>query len=232
MPSISAKLLTSKRTWLQFWLRTLFVLVVVAAIPCVWLKSKLDRKAKELAAVAEIKKLGGCLAYDLRGALWARELFGDDFFSAFTFVWNRTGGITDADIFRLHSFTDLKGLHLCDSGVTDLGFMRISELTGLKQLVLVDTSVSDVGLVEVRRLTQLVHLNLAGSDVTNSGLIHLRSLKKLQNLNLSFIEVSDAGLVEVKGLTSLKILWLSGTTVSDAGVADLQAALPSCRIIR
>jgi len=53
-----------KRTWLQFRLRTLFVLVLVAAVPCGWLKWKIDRKQKERAAVAEINNLGGQVYYD------------------------------------------------------------------------------------------------------------------------------------------------------------------------
>ncbi len=47
-------LLMPKRTWFQFRLRTLFVLVLVAAVPCGWLKWKMVRKERERRAVAEI----------------------------------------------------------------------------------------------------------------------------------------------------------------------------------
>jgi hypothetical protein len=78
-----------RRSWLQFSLKGLFVLVVIAAVPCGWLKWKLDRKATERAAVAEIREAGGEVWYDWevahvrnpRGAQWLRRLFGDDFFS-------------------------------------------------------------------------------------------------------------------------------------------------------
>jgi hypothetical protein len=37
-------------------------------------------------------------------------------------------------------------------------------------------------------------------------------------------------LVHLKGLTNLKQLVLKGTKVTDAGVAELQKALPNCKI--
>jgi len=38
--------------------------------------------------------------------------------------------------------------------------------------------------------------------------------------------------VNLKGLTKLETLWLEGTHVTDAGVAELQKALPDCKIKR
>jgi hypothetical protein len=57
-------ILTPKRRWFQFRLLTLFVLVAVVAIPCAWLKWKINRKAAERAAVAKIRRIGGRVYYD------------------------------------------------------------------------------------------------------------------------------------------------------------------------
>ena len=38
--------------------------------------------------------------------------------------------------------------------------------------------------------------------------------------------------VNLKGLTKLETLWPEGTHVTDAGVAELQKALPDCKIKR
>ena len=43
-------------------------------------------------------------------------------------------------------------------------------------------------------------------------------------------KVTDAGLVHLKGLTSLQSLSLYRSQVTDAGVAELQKALPNCKI--
>jgi len=38
--------------------------------------------------------------------------------------------------------------------------------------------------------------------------------------------------VHLKGLTKLQKLFLASTKVTDAGVADLQKALPNCKIAK
>ena len=70
----------------------------------------------------------------------------------------------------------------------------------------------------------------------------IAALKKLratikQNEQGEVVEVSlgnrkitDAGLVHLKGLVNLQTLDLAFTKTTDAGVADLQKALPNCKI--
>ena len=64
---------------------------------------------------------------------------------------------------------------------------------------------------------------------TDTVLVHLKGLTNLQDLNLPS-QITDAGLVHLKGMTGLQTLYLRGTKVTDAGVADLQKALPNCKI--
>ena len=42
----------------------------------------------------------------------------------------------------------------------------------------------------------------------------------------------DEGLVHLKRLTNLESHYLSDTKVTDAGVAELQQALPKCKILK
>ena len=66
---------------------------------------------------------------------------------------------------------------------------------------------------------------------TDVGLVHLKGLTKLQRLVLPR-QITDAGLAHIKGLTQLQVLNLGGTKITDAGVADLQKALPNCKITK
>ena len=75
-------------------------------------------------------------------------------------------------------------------------------------------------------------LGLWSTQITDAGLMHLKGLTNLEELGLSSTRVTDAGLVHLKGLTKLEKLGLVGTQVTDAGVAELQKALPKCRISR
>ena len=313
-----------RRLWFQFSLKGLMLMVLVAAIPCGWLKWKIDRKARERAAVAEIKRVGGYYGYDWQmarkgydkgqppGPVWLRKLLGDNFFSnvvsvslvdlsglpelteewlhlleplseltniqigtpitddgmrylmRFTKVkelklW--TSGVTDSGLIGLNGLTQLEGLYLeriggTDASVTDASLAQLKGLTKLKTLTLAGTGVTDAGLVHLRALTALEVLNLgdcrvcdAGlihlerlpllrelylyeTDVTDSGLVHLKGLTSLDLLYLYGTAVTDAGLVHLKGLTNLETLMLSHTAVTDAGIADLQSALPKCKILR
>ena len=80
-------------------------------------------------------------------------------------------------------------------------------------------------------LTNLQTLNLNFCrQITDAGLVHLKGLTNLEQLDLVDTQVTDAGLVHLKGLTKLRTLFLDSTQVTDAGIADLQKALPKCKI--
>src|SRR5437588_378616 len=89
--------------------------------------------------------------------------------------------------------------------------------------------VTDADLKELKNLKQLTSLNLGGTKVTDAGLKELKDLKQLTTLFLFATPVTNAGLKELKDLTSLN---LAETRVTADGVADLQKALPGCKITR
>jgi hypothetical protein len=45
-------------------------------------------------------------------------------------------------------------------------------------------------------------------------------------------QITDAGVVHLRGLTKLQRLDLDYNKVTDTGVADLQKALPNCKIYK
>ena len=61
--------------------------------------------------------------------------------------------------------------------------------------------------------------------------MHLKGLTNLEYLYLEGCrDITDAGLVHLKGLTNLQELDLEDTQATDAGIAELQKALPNCKI--
>ena len=75
----------------------------------------------------------------------------------------------------------------------------------------------------------VVELNLSRSKITDAGLLHLKGLPNLQTLSLPK-QITDAGLVHLRGLTNLQVLDVKNTQATDAGIAELQKALPNCKI--
>jgi Leucine-rich repeat (LRR) protein len=166
--------------------------------------------------------------------------------------------VTDAGLKELAGLKNLQSLDLGNTQVTDVGVKELGALKNLELLYLGRTQVTDVGLKGLLELENLESLNLVGTPVTDEGLRNVGALQNLQSLHLSFCKrVTDAGVKELAGLKSLKTLflpsckqvtnvglkelaglrnlqsvYLSGTQATDAGIAELQKALPACRISR
>ena len=104
------------------------------------------------------------------------------------------------------------------------------EVVGVDLFDLFGRKVTDASLAHLSGLTSLESLHLSRTQITDAGLAHLTGLTALEHLDLSYNEVADAGLVHLAGLTALEYLNLSRTQVTDVGVAELQTALPNCRI--
>ena len=60
--------------------------------------------------------------------------------------------------------------------------------------------------------------------------VRLKGLTNLQSLNLNNTQIIDAGLINLKGMTRLQSPWVCDTQVTRTGIAELQQALPNCRI--
>jgi hypothetical protein len=228
----------------QFRLRTLFVIVAIAAVPCGWLAWKMDHKRRERAAVATIRKLGGTVYYNYDyegvfpafpkeppGPAWLRRVFGDDFFAqVVTVAFARDMQVDAAALAQFETLTSTRDIYLVGTTVTDAGLALVRECKNLKVLDLKETSVTDVGVSQLGGLANLEFLDLSSTKIGDGGLNHLKSLSKLRQLILLNTAVSDAGSSYLKALTNLEFLDLGDTNVTAEGVAALHDALPDCRI--
>ena len=189
------------------------VLVVVVAVPCGWLKWKLDRKQRERQALAEVNRVGGNFNYDWQyagqegppGPAWLRRLLGDDFFSRVVLLQLGGHHITDDWLIQMKPLSGVKHVYLKGNRISDVGLGHLRGLK-LKELSILDSKISDAGLLHLQGQTDLTYLNLGKTGVTDAGLVHLKDLKQLGYLNLG------------------------ETGVTATGVAELQKALPNCRI--
>jgi hypothetical protein len=235
-----------KRRWYQFSLRTLLVLMFLAAIGMSWFAVKLHQARWQREAVEAIGKAGGRVTYgfqitedglpvrapQLPGPAWLRKLLGDDLFvdvvevQAYGFR-----GFGDAELEHVEGLKKLRCIYLSETQVTDAGLEHLRDLTRLAVLYLEETQITDAGLERLIGLTNLKELYLDNTQITNAGMKHIEGLTNLEILFLSGTHVTDAGLEHLKGLTKLQDLYILGTQVTDAGIKKLQEALPNCRIM-
>lgn len=128
-------------------------------------------------------------------------------------------------------FDRLTDLDLSDTRVSDNDLERLKPLTNLRRLVLDGAPIKGTGLVHLKALPALTELRVGCFTLTDLGVGNLAELKQLERLLLAGSDVSDAELKSLRGLTRLQELNLTGTQVTAAGIADLQKALPKCKIV-
>jgi hypothetical protein len=215
----------------QFSLRSLFVLVLVVAVPCSWLASEIQRAKRQKEAVAELEKLGGMLEYDYRrdasghweygatlsGPAWLRVSLGDDLFTDTT-VANLypKGGLGDGLPSKLDAWFSRFPT------VTDLDLVHLKALPRMRELYL-SPKITDAGLENLAELVDLRLLTLSEARVTDAGLARLKGLHQLQSLFLYGTPITDAGLEHLRGLTRLEHLSLDHTRVTNEGVTSTPA---------
>jgi Leucine-rich repeat (LRR) protein len=232
------------RRWLQFSLRTLIGIVLLASVWMSWVAVRIQRAEKQKVAVQAIERLGGGVTYDYQlasgqfvpsakppGPTWTRSLLGEEFFAQVLAVGYYGPQVTDAWLEPVTKLPQLRELWLTETRVTDRGLEQLKGFSQLKLLRLDGApQVTDVGLEHVKGLAQLQCLSLLGTQVTDSGLERLTGFGQLTHLSLSGTRVTDAGLEFLKGLPQLEGLSLDGTYVTDAGLKHLKG-LPQLRML-
>jgi hypothetical protein len=130
----------------------------------------------------------------------------------------------------------------CGRGPEDEARQVVKELGGavivddaqsggrVTRVTLFGPRVTDESVNKLKDLQQLQELDLGGSAVTDECINVLREFKNLQWLRLSNTGVTDVGLKGLKNFKQLRTLDLTNTGVTAVGAADLQKALPECKI--
>ncbi|MDA7926349.1 hypothetical protein N9B46_05830, partial [Mariniblastus sp.] len=167
-----------KRRWFQLRLRTLLVLVTLAAGAFWWVGWELDQRRREKVAIAWVEKMGGEVTF---GSV------EKDGFPSETSWWKKTKDILFGESVQSFSLsgdevTDLSplaGLENLETLTVTLSAVRdLSPLAGLKNLQALElwgTPASD--LSPLAGLTTLQYLQLTGTPASDlSPLAHLKNL--------------------------------------------------------
>ncbi len=110
------------------------------------------------------------------------------------------------------------------------GELTKDDLERMKRLSLNFSKISDESLKEGAKMQQLTYLGMVEAKITDVGLKEVAKLRKLEGLSLDYTQITNSGLKEGAKMKQLQMLWLTGTKITKADVAQLQKALPKCRI--
>ncbi|MEQ1905128.1 MAG: hypothetical protein ABL888_13145 [Pirellulaceae bacterium] len=226
-----------KRGWLQFNLRTLFVLTLVIGTALGLVFNERRKNATihvRIQANLDALDSFGCRFRVDRDGSFRPSLFDWLFdrkdFGVVTLMSGQDSSITDVRLKHVRELPRLCELILAYQKITDAGLAHLEGLANLEYLSLIDTEITDIGLEHLKCLRKLKYLDLSETRITDAGLVHLKGLTQLNYLYLWETEVTDAGLVHFKNLTNLRTLSLQKTRITQGGLAELQKALPNCRI--
>lgn len=137
----------------------------------------------------------------------------------------------EAGLRDIQKLTNLKNLFLNNCfGLNDEGLKHIGALKGLSQLYIANTQVSEDGIVLIGELKNLTRLQMESLSIGDRALQQISGLDNLTALYLDNNQVTDSGLKYLYGLKKLEGLAIHETEVTPQGIADLQKALPNCKI--
>jgi len=158
------------------------------------------------------------------------------------------------DIREIKELSQLMEVSLSNNHLTDVeGLKNLTQIKG--ELSLHGNKLTDVDLKNLEKLTQMTSLRLSNNQLENvKGLGRLIQLKRLylgtnqltntpQGLedlvNLEYLSLEDNKLTDVEDLKKLaklrnlrRLILFDNPNLTGAHIAELQKALPNCRIIR
>ena len=216
MSSEEKQLPKPKRRWFQLRLRTLLVLVTLAAAPLSWAGWEVDQRRREKVAIAWLEENGGGASgnFDLADRNWW-ERTKDTLFG--TSVYHDCVMLNDTNVDDITPLANLKNIEVIYLGRTFVSDLTpLAKLPHLRHLYCGETPLSDLSpLSEIRSLR---YLYLPCTPV--SDLSPLAKLDKLEKLQLDETEVKDLSpLTDLKHLTSLT---LRGTTINEDQIDAFQ----------
>lgn len=235
----------TQRRWFRFSVRSLFVLMVIVAVPLAW---KFNRVRTQRRVAREIELTGGRVLYDYECHFYVNNPIPRDSEESPDHGWVRftLGGTREFDDVRRSVepvmppppgphwlrvllgedfFAEVTAIQLADDRSNDQSLDVVSDLPGLTALAAF--GVTDHALERLKGRTAISALELDGF-FTDAGVAKLDALTSLKVLSLSSPRLTDEGILSLRKLKSLRTLLIANDEVSQAAVAELHRALPEC----
>lgn len=140
--------------------------------------------------------------------------------------------VSDAGLAYLGQLRNLRELTFHDREVTDAGIKSLQQLRRLEDLSIMESSMTDRGLGYLESLPSLKKLALQDAQISDEGMKSIGRCRKLEEVLLIGHAITDEGLRHLKGLKNAKEITICSRPVTNAGVAELQQALPGCRVVK
>lgn len=229
------------RRWLQFRLRSLLVLMLVAALALGWYARLRHGVLREQSALATVRRLQAQMTKPpenwigsplvVQSHPWWLRLNGEQELSQVTAVsfdlrsyddgFEMESPLGDAELRVLSALPHLRSLKVPRSRISDAGLSALGSLRRLTTLDLSATAVTDRGLMHLQPLHALESLVLDRTAVTGSGLEHLQHCPRLQSLSLFTVPLQTEHVDLLNELHSLEVLRIAAPNLKRVSLHGL-----------
>ncbi|HVX14314.1 MAG TPA: hypothetical protein VHC22_24220 [Pirellulales bacterium] len=226
-------------------------MLLAVTVLCLWLALHMRATDRQRTAVAWLRGAAAQCYYDYQlrkdgmtyatlpppGPAWLRDWLGIDHFATVDCVVLWDQNCVGEALPHIQQLKGCRQLFLQFQRPTDMTSEDLARLATLKQLRLLlvqlpaDADRLLAGLVPLKNLESL---SIAGkTKITDAGLISLAELKSLRHLDaLIGFAITETNLTHLRKLIKLRELDLCDSDVSESDVAQIQNALPNCKIVR
>jgi Leucine-rich repeat (LRR) protein len=215
----------SKMRWYQYRLRTLLILVTLAAVGMAAFKTYIEPFRAQRRAAERLAALGARIEYRPGGPAWLRAIAGEERFLDVVMVHLESCSFGDDDLAALAALPHVERLYLAQTRLSDEGLRHVAPLRRLRRMSLWNTRITDEGLAHLAGLTELEVLDIKTHGLTEAALEPFRDHPNLVRL-LHHIPVGDAGLDALASIPRLQVEHLQCTDVTDEGLGRLARLRP------
>jgi hypothetical protein len=209
------------RRLLQFRLRTLLAVFLLAPLAVGWWQMKARQYRAQHVALTDLKPY---VTFQPGRPAWLSP-FGDEkvFQDVVHLSFQGQREFDDDDAVQLARLPRLRRLSLQNTYISDDGLRYLSKLQELDTLSLDDTLVTDEGLKHLRDLKKLRVLQVGDNKLGGRGLEHLARLPLLERVEVANLGTRDADVRVFSQLPHLRELQVWVTKLSDEGYQDLSS---------
>jgi len=137
--------------------------------------------------------------------------------------------VTDDDLAKLATLSELRKLNLSYTRITDLGLEHLRPLRNVTYLNCYYCEyVTDGGIAFLKQWVNLEYLNVRGTEVTSRAFELLANMKKLKTLDVGCSRVNDDGFDALASLDTLEELHIGGDKMTGRALPLLRL-LPSLK---